>query len=163
MSQLVQVTPQRCSCSIRLTVWWSTQFVKSVIVIFTSYPNPVCLFLHRLENTRYLISCRIKYQAVQYIPRPYSEERDEERSIPRAVSRRRIGDLLFPPALYPSLTGVFYYAGAATAAGQSYTGALLVSRDGSWPEEGHMGRVEKAFDTCGIKLWELCEVGHSRI
>lgn len=54
--------------------------------------------------------------------------------------------------------GVFYYAGAATAAGQSYTGALLVSRDGSWPAEGEMERVERAFDTCGIKLWELFEV-----
>lgn len=54
--------------------------------------------------------------------------------------------------------GVFYYSGAATAAGQSYTGALLVSRDGSWPEEGVMDRVAAAFDTCGIKMWELYEV-----
>ena len=53
---------------------------------------------------------------------------------------------------------MFYYAGAATAAGQSYTGALLVSRDGNWPDEGEMNRVEKAFDSCGIKLWELFEV-----
>lgn len=59
-------------------------------------------------------------------------------------------------------TGVFYYAGAATAAGQSYTGALLVSRDGSWPDEGEMDRVEKAFDGCGIKLWELFEVRATR-
>lgn len=57
--------------------------------------------------------------------------------------------------------GVFYYAGAATAAGQSYTGALLVSRDGSWPDEGEMDRVEKAFDDCGIKLWELFEVDNT--
>lgn len=56
------------------------------------------------------------------------------------------------------VVGVFYYAGAATVAGQSYTGALLVSRDGSWPEEQDMERVEKAFDTCGIKMWELFEV-----
>lgn len=55
-------------------------------------------------------------------------------------------------------SGVFYYAGAATAAGQSYTGALLVSRDGSWPEDKDMARVEKAFDSCGIKLWELFPV-----
>lgn len=54
--------------------------------------------------------------------------------------------------------GVFYYAGAATAAGQSYTGALLVSRDGSWPEEKEMDRVDKAFGSCGIKLWELFPV-----
>lgn len=54
--------------------------------------------------------------------------------------------------------GVFYYAGAATVAGQSYTGALLVSRDGGWPHEQEIDRVERAFDTCGIKMWELCEV-----
>lgn len=54
---------------------------------------------------------------------------------------------------------MFYYAGAATAAGQSYTGSLLVSRDGDWPEEKEMERVEKAFDSCGIKLWELFPVG----
>lgn len=57
---------------------------------------------------------------------------------------------------------MFYYAGAATAAGQSYTGALLVSRDGGWPDDGEMPRVEKAFDTCGIKLWELFEVNTVR-
>ena len=28
---------------------------------------------------------------------------------------------------------LFYYAGAASAAGQSYSGAVLVSRDGTWP------------------------------
>ncbi|CAN0456932.1 unnamed protein product, partial [Scytosiphon promiscuus] len=39
-----------------------------------------------------------------------------------------------------------------------YTGALLVSRDGSWPEDKDMARVEKAFDSCGIKLWELFPV-----
>lgn len=59
--------------------------------------------------------------------------------------------------------GVFYYAGAATAAGQSYTGALLVSRDGSWPEEQEMERVEKAFDSCGIKMWELFPVDNSDV
>lgn len=31
--------------------------------------------------------------------------------------------------------GLFHYAGAASAAGQSYSGAVLVSRDGSWPAE----------------------------
>lgn len=29
--------------------------------------------------------------------------------------------------------GVFYYSGAASAAGSSYTGALVVSKDGQWP------------------------------
>ncbi|CAM9342803.1 unnamed protein product [Ascophyllum nodosum] len=57
--------------------------------------------------------------------------------------------------------GVFYYAGAAAAAGQSYTGALLVTRDGSWPGEGEIDRIRQALDTCGIKLWELFEVDNS--
>lgn len=28
---------------------------------------------------------------------------------------------------------LFYYAGAASAAGQSYSGAVLVTQDGTWP------------------------------
>ncbi|CAN0454515.1 unnamed protein product [Discosporangium mesarthrocarpum] len=58
--------------------------------------------------------------------------------------------------------GVFYYAGAASAAGQSYTGALLVSPGGDWPPEGEMAHVANAFDSCGIKMWELFEVGQER-
>lgn len=61
------------------------------------------------------------------------------------------------------IEGVFYYSGAATAAGQSYTGALLVTRDGSWPDEEQIDRVRKAFDTCGIKLWELFEVRRATV
>lgn len=30
---------------------------------------------------------------------------------------------------------LFYYAGAASAAGQSYSGAVLVTRNGSWPAQ----------------------------
>ena len=30
---------------------------------------------------------------------------------------------------------LFYYAGAASAAGQSYNGAVLVTADGTWPAE----------------------------
>ncbi|CAM9486818.1 unnamed protein product [Choristocarpus tenellus] len=57
--------------------------------------------------------------------------------------------------------GVFYYAGAASAAGQSYTGGLLVTPEGSWPAESEMGRVEEAFEACGMKMWELFEVDNS--
>lgn len=67
-------------------------------------------------------------------------------------------DMIYRDVCLYTFAGVFYYAGAATAAGQSYTGALLVSRDGSWPEEKEMARVDKAFDSCGIKLWELFPV-----
>lgn len=67
-----------------------------------------------------------------------------------------------PFSLFPRFLdlhpGVFYYSGAATAAGQAYTGALLVSRDGAWPDKGEEERMQKAFDTCGIKMWELFEV-----
>lgn len=30
---------------------------------------------------------------------------------------------------------LFYYAGAASAAGQVYTGAILATPDGAWPAE----------------------------
>ena len=53
---------------------------------------------------------------------------------------------------------LLYYAGAASAAGQSYTGAVFVSRDGKWPEARELGRVEAAHAKCGIKMWELFEV-----
>ena len=51
--------------------------------------------------------------------------------------------------------GVFFYAGAATAAGQSYTGALLLTPDGSWPADSERSRIEQAFDRCSIKMFEL--------
>ncbi|KAK9290458.1 hypothetical protein L1049_008628 [Liquidambar formosana] len=44
---------------------------------------------------------------------------------------------------------LFHYSGAARAAGQSYTGAVLVSPDGTYPNE--MGK-------CEIKEWELFTV-----
>ena len=40
---------------------------------------------------------------------------------------------------------LFYYAGAASAAGQSYSGAVLVTPDGAWPAEVYLG----------MRLWEV--------
>ena len=52
---------------------------------------------------------------------------------------------------------VFYYRGAAAAAGQSYTGAVICSRDGSWPEEDDVtkSRIVDACRRCGIEPFEL--------
>lgn len=67
---------------------------------------------------------------------------------------------------------VLHYTGAAARAGSAYTGALLCSRDGSWPAQldptaptsggsiGEVGvrgyaRAEAAFASCGLKLWEV--------
>ncbi|EFJ31817.1 hypothetical protein SELMODRAFT_408066 [Selaginella moellendorffii] len=58
--------------------------------------------------------------------------------------------------------GLFYYSGAATAAGQSYSGAVLVSPDGMWPGEQHSERVNAALGRCGIKLWEMYTVTNNR-
>ena len=41
-------------------------------------------------------------------------------------------------------------------------GAVVVSRDGSWPEaEEDVERIVAALDRCGIKIWEL-KVRHVR-
>lgn len=57
--------------------------------------------------------------------------------------------------------GLFHYHGAARVAGQSYTGAVLVSPDGSYPNEDPQ-RLSSAFDRCGIKEWELFTVDNSQ-
>lgn len=55
--------------------------------------------------------------------------------------------------------GLFHYHGAARAAGQSYTGAVLVSPDGAYPDKDHeKERVVAALEKCGIKEWELFTV-----
>ena len=55
--------------------------------------------------------------------------------------------------------GAFYYSGAASAAGLSYTGAILTSRTGAWPEgEGARARIAAALEGAGIKVWELSNV-----
>lgn len=57
--------------------------------------------------------------------------------------------------------GLFHYHGAARVAGQSYTGAVLVSPDGSYPNEENQ-RLSSAFDRCGIKEWELFSVDNCK-
>ncbi|KAK4766831.1 hypothetical protein SAY87_008473 [Trapa incisa] len=54
--------------------------------------------------------------------------------------------------------GLFHYRGAARAAGQSYTGAVLVSPDGKYPDESQRGRLALSLEKCGIKEWELFNV-----
>mmetsp|Transcript_2187 Transcript_2187/g.2875 ORF Transcript_2187/g.2875 Transcript_2187/m.2875 type:complete len:388 (+) Transcript_2187:374-1537(+) len=56
---------------------------------------------------------------------------------------------------------IFSYSGAAQAAGQSYQGALLCTRDGRWPHSAidpnsqNFQRIQSAFNQCGIQLFEL--------
>ncbi|KAJ8574358.1 hypothetical protein K7X08_026163 [Anisodus acutangulus] len=54
--------------------------------------------------------------------------------------------------------GLFHYHGAARVAGQSYTGAVLVSPDGQYPAEKEKERLVSALDRCDIKEWELFNV-----
>ncbi|KAH0693656.1 hypothetical protein KY285_020753 [Solanum tuberosum] len=54
--------------------------------------------------------------------------------------------------------GLFHYHGAARVAGQSYTGAVLVSPDGQYPAEKEKQRLISPLDRCGIKEWELFNV-----
>ncbi|CAA0839191.1 violaxanthin de-epoxidase-related [Striga hermonthica] len=54
--------------------------------------------------------------------------------------------------------GLFHYHGAARAAGQSYTGAVLVSPDGLYPDERHKRRLALALGSCGVEEWELFDV-----
>ncbi|KAJ4715523.1 violaxanthin de-epoxidase-related [Melia azedarach] len=54
--------------------------------------------------------------------------------------------------------GLFHYHGAARVAGQSYTGAVLVSPDGMYPNETERRRLVDALERCGIKEWELFTV-----
>ncbi|XP_071730351.1 violaxanthin de-epoxidase, chloroplastic [Rutidosis leptorrhynchoides] len=54
--------------------------------------------------------------------------------------------------------GLFHYSGAARVAGQSYTGAVLVSPNGEYPNEKEKDRLLLALDRCCIKEWELFDV-----
>ncbi|XP_058074856.1 violaxanthin de-epoxidase, chloroplastic [Magnolia sinica] len=54
--------------------------------------------------------------------------------------------------------GLFHYSGAAQAAGQSYTGAVLVSPNGDYPPHSGDQRLASALEKCGIKEWELYTV-----
>ncbi|CAD7701109.1 unnamed protein product [Ostreobium quekettii] len=57
--------------------------------------------------------------------------------------------------------GLFFYSGAAAAAGMSYSGAVLVSSHGQWPPEEQKPRLHAALDKAGIKEWELFKVDNS--
>jgi hypothetical protein len=51
---------------------------------------------------------------------------------------------------------VFQYVGAASAAGQSYTGALLVTPSGEWPTDPSANsRMEAALAQAQIQSWEM--------
>ncbi|KAL2933832.1 Violaxanthin de-epoxidase chloroplastic [Bienertia sinuspersici] len=54
--------------------------------------------------------------------------------------------------------GLFHYHGAARVAGQSYTGAVLVSPDGRYPSDVDEHRLNSALAKCGIRKWELFTV-----
>ncbi|KHN38234.1 Violaxanthin de-epoxidase, chloroplastic [Glycine soja] len=54
--------------------------------------------------------------------------------------------------------GLFHYRGAARVAGQSYTGAVLVSPDGAFPNDRERTKIVAALDKCEIKEWELYTV-----
>ncbi|KAI4310713.1 hypothetical protein MLD38_035667 [Melastoma candidum] len=56
--------------------------------------------------------------------------------------------------------GLFHYSGAARVAGQSYTGAVLVSPNGEYPGEADQDRLKAALDKCKIKEWELFDVSN---
>ncbi|PIA47861.1 hypothetical protein AQUCO_01400449v1, partial [Aquilegia coerulea] len=51
--------------------------------------------------------------------------------------------------------GLFHYSGAAQVAGQSYTGAVLVSPNGEYPDETQKEKLVSSLEKCGIKEWEL--------
>lgn len=78
------------------------------------------------------------------------------------------GWFYFPCFFKPKLSFHFsndilfiFFSGAASVAGQSYTGAVFVSKDGNWPEERHHQRIKLALEKCGIKPWELFSVDNS--
>lgn len=57
---------------------------------------------------------------------------------------------------------LFYYSGAASVAGVSYSGAILATKDGEYPEQAVMnGRVQAAMQRAGMQLWELSTVDNS--
>eukprot|EP00887_Chlorella_sp_A99_P002163 scaffold21.g2163.t1 len=57
---------------------------------------------------------------------------------------------------------VFYYTGAAAAAGASYAGAILGSPSGARPTgAADLGRIAAALERAGIKMWELSNVDNS--
>ncbi|BDA47648.1 probable violaxanthin de-epoxidase, chloroplastic [Coccomyxa sp. Obi] len=56
---------------------------------------------------------------------------------------------------------LFAYSGAASAAGQVYTGAVLCTPDGIWPADSQEERINRALRLSGIEPWELFRVDNS--
>ncbi|CAG9460564.1 unnamed protein product [Pedinophyceae sp. YPF-701] len=56
---------------------------------------------------------------------------------------------------------VFYYSGAASAAGISYQGSVVATRDGTWPGKEGRDRIDAALRAAGIEPWELSTVDNS--
>ncbi|XP_010261050.1 PREDICTED: violaxanthin de-epoxidase, chloroplastic isoform X2 [Nelumbo nucifera] len=54
--------------------------------------------------------------------------------------------------------GLFHYSGAAQVAGLAYTGAVLVSPNGQYPNEMQRPQLISALKKSGIKEWELYTV-----
>jgi VDE lipocalin domain len=56
---------------------------------------------------------------------------------------------------------VFYYAGAASAAGITYRGALICTATGQLPRsDGALQQIEVALGKCSIRMWEMYEVNN---
>lgn len=56
---------------------------------------------------------------------------------------------------------LFYYSGAAAAAGIAYSGAVLGTKDGNAPPLSEQNKISQALERCGIKEWELSAVDYS--
>jgi hypothetical protein len=57
---------------------------------------------------------------------------------------------------------VFYYSGAAAAAGITYRGALICTASGMMPEgAAALERVNGALALCGIRPWEMFQANNS--
>lgn len=58
---------------------------------------------------------------------------------------------------------VFYYSGAASAAGITYRGALICTPSGRLPEgPAAEARVDAALAACGIRRWEMYTVDNTQ-
>lgn len=58
---------------------------------------------------------------------------------------------------------VFYYSGAASAAGITYRGALICTPSGRVPEDPEATRrIDAALASCGIRPWEMYTVDNAQ-
>lgn len=56
---------------------------------------------------------------------------------------------------------VFYYSGAASAAGITYRGALICTPSGTAPDDpAAMQCINAALERCGIRAWEMFDVNN---